>query len=190
MPVIAAVKTLLLVLLLLVIPASMGWAAPNQQNYRFGNWLLVLPAEFGLAAPQTGRTALMEPGEDLDLIAYWLDGRERALALHMNSADSNEDHADVKTHGDSYRIEKCDFGRSARIRPLKQARSAAADAAELPEDFQLQFPDGRRSVQRVGDLLVADLSTARIQIMQDSPVVRVGEWSSGDSCRFELQADD
>jgi len=60
----------------------------------------------------------------------------------------------------------------------------------LPDTLEVNLPGGDRALRRVADVLVADLGTARIQIADDSPVVRLGLWNSADFCRFEVELRD
>lgn len=185
MPFMSTPKNLLSVLLLSVIAAEAAQAVQPAQAYRFGGWTLLAPA--GLFVDGTAPAAMA--GQGVEVLAYWQDGQERAVALRFDGAVPPQDAVVLKSHRDSRRIKGCDFGAGARVTPLTVALSAVTEIRDLPDDTSVLLPGNDRSLRRVGDLLVADLRGVRVQLAEDSPIVRAGEWDSAEFCRFELKAE-
>ncbi len=181
-------KTLLLLVLLSVIAHTRAHAA-ELQLYRFGGWMLVAPAALSPQALESGAVTLPVPAGGIEFLAYWQDGRERALALRFAS-DGKLDAAVMSSFGRGRQLKGCKLGNSARLKPMKQVlpreRPKDADIPAFPDDATLVLAGSERRLTRAGDVLVADLGSARVQIADDSPIVRLGEWGSADFCRFEL----
>lgn len=162
-------------------------AAEPPLLYRFGGWLLLMPAEANPEALEPGPYVLRMPTDGIELMAYWQGGRTRAVALHFDAQDFKKDYVVLKSFLSSSRLKGCGIGPVARIKPLKNLIAKDAVALELPEHGALLLAGSDRGLRRVGELLVADLGSARVQLMADSPVVRVGEWDSAEFCRYELK---
>lgn len=188
MPSIAVLKNLLFVLLLSLIQTSTAIAAETPQVYRFGHWTLVAPAEVSPEALSAGPYALRPPSTGIELLAYWQDGSARAVAIRFSGEDPEQDLVILKSYRRSNRIKACTFGLSTRIKPLKKARPAEAEAEAVvfPDGASLLVDGSERGLRREGDVLVADLGGVRLQLQEDSPTVRLGQWDSAEFCRFEL----
>ncbi len=187
MPSIPVPKTLLSVLLLSVISSTALWAADSAQVYRFGGWTLIAPPTVTAEALASGSYALPVTEDGIEFLAYWQDGRERALALRFSGQDLKKDVAVLKSAGSIRRLSGCELGPSSRLKALKSALSKTSEPTVFPDDGSVTLAGSDRGLRRVGDMLVADLGSARVQISEDSPVVRLGEWGSADFCRFELK---
>ncbi len=161
-------------------------AAEGPQLYRFGNWTLVLPAELAPGTLQAGSYALRLPVTGMELLAYWQDGSQRAVALRFSGRDPAEDAVVMKSFRSSSQLKGCEFGSGSRIKPLKAVLPTDAEALPLPEETSVVLSGSERGLRRSGDVLVADLGTARLQLSEDSPTVRLGDWNSAEFCRFEL----
>lgn len=188
MPSIAIPKTLLSLVLLLVIVWQPLHAEDPLRVYRFGSWTLLTPAEISPAALASGREALSIGSQGLELLAYWQDGSQRALALRFDGGDAKLDAVVMKSFRRVNRLNGCKFGPDAKLKPLRKTLPKEVEAIEFPDDGGLQLIGSERGLRRNGEVLVLDLGTARVQLSEDSPVVRVGEWNSADFCRFELRA--
>ncbi len=188
MPSIAIPKTLLSLVFLLVIVWQPLHAEGPLHTYRFGDWTLLAPAEITPSALASGREALPIASQGLELLAYWQDGSQRALALRFSGSDEKQDAVVLKSFRRVNRLNGCRFGPDARLKSLKSMLPKEVEPVEFPDDGGLQLVGSARGLRRNGEMLVLDLGTARVQLSQDSPVVRVGEWNSADFCRFELRA--
>jgi len=186
MPSIAVLKTLLSVLLLSVMVATPSFAEDNPTVYRFGDWTLIAPATVNLDLLTAEAPVLKLPVDGMEFLAYWQDGRQRALRWQFKDGETPEDLAVLKSFGRSNLLKGCAFGPPQRIPALKKVRPKGVDALEFPEAGALTIAGSERGLRRMADELVADLGHARIKIRADSPVVRLGEWDSADFCRFEL----
>lgn len=191
---IARLKTLLSVLLLSVIATPALHAdedAPPPQLYRFGGWLLVLPADVRPEVLVPGPYEVAVPAAGIELLAYWQDGSQRAVSLRYDALLPKKDLAVLKSFRSTSRIKGCDFGGPGKVKTLKSVLRKtglqATDAIAFPEDGALLLAGTERGLHRVGDVLVADLGNARVQLTDDSPMVRVGEWGSAEFCRYELK---
>lgn len=187
------VKTWLCVLLLSVIPASLVLAAQDedgQLHYRFGGWTLMLPPALSAATLEVGSPPLRMPLEGLEILAYWEDGSQRAIALRFDGSDARQDRVALKSLRSVRLLKGCEFGAGARIKAMKKMPEGQPPPPLLPDTLEVNLPGSDRSLRRVADVLVADLGTARIQIAEDSPVVRLGQWDSADFCRFEVELKD
>lgn len=184
MPSIAVSKTLLSVVLLPVMAAGLAKAEETTQRYRFGNWVVVVPADAGPDALVNGPVPLTADG--VELLVYWQDGSERAVSLHFDATDAGKDLVLLKSYRDVTRLKGCGLGARGRMPKLQKA-AKTLEMPEFPDDAALQIPRSERGLRRVGDVLVADLGTARVQLTDDSPVVRVGEWNSAEFCRYEMK---
>lgn len=186
-------KTWLFVLLLSVIPATAVFAAADdsgRHRYRFGGWTLILPPELAASTLEAGGAALRMPLQGLEILGYWEDGSQRAFALRFDGTEAKQDKVALKSLRSVRTLKGCDFGGGARIEALKKAPEGTPPAPLLPDTLEVNLPGGDRALRRVADVLVADLGTARIQIADDSPVVRLGLWNSADFCRFEVELRD
>lgn len=188
MPSIAIPKTLLSLVLLSVIAWQPLRAEEPLRVYRFGGWTLLTPAELSPAALESGREALSIGSQGLELLAYWQDGTQRALALRFDAGDAKQDAVVMKSFRRVNRLNGCKFGPDATLKPLKKMLPKESEPMDFPDDGSLQLIGAERGLRRNGEMLVLDLGTARVQLSEDSPVVRVGEWNSADFCRFELRA--
>lgn len=191
---IARLKTLISVLLLSVIATPALHAdedAPPPQLYRFGDWLLVVPADVRPEVLVPGPYEMPVPAAGIELLAYWQDGSQRAVSLRYDALLPKQDLAVLKSFRSSSRIKGCDYGGPGKVKTLKSALRKtglqATDAIAFPEDGALLLAGTERGLHRVGDVLVADLGNSRVQLTDDSPVVRVGDWGSGKPCRFEFE---
>lgn len=186
-------KTWLCVLLLSVIPATAVLAAADdsgRHRYRFGGWTLILPPALTATTLEAGGAPLRMPLEGLEILGYWEDGSQRAIALRFDGTDAKKDKVALKSLRSVRALKGCDFGGGARIEALKKVPEGTPPAPLLPDTMEVNLPGGDRALRRVADVLVADLGTARIQIADDSPVVRLGLWDSADFCRFEVELRD
>jgi len=181
-------KFLLSVLFLLVIPQGVLHAADRPQVYRFGGWTLITPPEVDNPSLEAGPVTLVVPEKGIEFLAYWQDGSERALALRFHSTDPKQDVAAMKSYRSTRRLYGCELGPSARIKSLERSLPPEGLPTTLPEASVIELAGSDRGLRRVSDVLVADLGIARVQIAEDSPVVRLGEWGSADFCRFELKS--
>lgn len=187
------VKTWLCVLLLSVIPTKLVLAADDEDGrlrYRFGGWTLILPPELPAASLEAGGPPLRMPLEGLEILAYWEDGSQRAIALRFDGSDTRQDKVVLKSLRSVRLLKGCEFGAGARIKTLKKMPEGQPPPPLLPDTLEVNLPGSDRALRRVADVLVADLGTARIQIAEDSPVVRLGQWDSADFCRFEVELKD
>lgn len=184
---IAVPKTLLCVLLLSVITTGLAGAAEPARVYRFGGWTLLMPADADEPALASGRYSVNVPAEGLELLAYWQDGSQRAVALRFSGSDIKLDAVAMKSFHRSNRLKGCKFGAGARVKSYKDAVPENAPIQAFPDDGVLLLKGSDRSLRRAGEVLVADLGNARVQFAEDSPTVRLGEWNSADFCRFELK---
>ncbi len=183
-------KTWLCVLLLLVIPTAPVLAADDpdgKHRYRFGGWTLLLPPELPASALEAGGPPLRMPQAGLEILGYWEDGSRRAIALRFDGEDAKKDRVALRSLRSVRTLKGCKFGGGGRIPALKKAPEGQPPAPTLPETLEVNLPGSDRALRRVNDVLVADLGTARIQLTEDSPVVRLGQWDSADFCRFELE---
>ena len=187
MPSSAIPKTLLSLVLLSVITWQPLRAEDPLTVYRFGGWTLLAPAALSPAALESGSEALPISSQGLELLAYWQDGSQRALALRFDASDAKQDTVVMKSFRRVNRLNGCKFGADARLKPLKSLLPKEAEAVEFPDEGGLRLTGDERGLRRNGEVLVLDLGTARVQLSEDSPVVRVGEWNSADFCRFELR---
>ncbi|MES2884369.1 MAG: hypothetical protein V4709_06170 [Pseudomonadota bacterium] len=188
MPSIAIPKTLLSLVLLSVILWQPLRAEEPLRVYRFGSWTLLTPAEISPETLASGREALPIGSQGLELLAYWQDGSQRALALRFDGSDAKQDAVVMKSFRRVNSLKGCKFGPDARLKPFKKMLPKDAEPVDFPDDGGLQLVGSERGLRRNGEVLVLDLGTARVQLSEDSPVVRVGEWNSADFCRFELLA--
>ena len=188
MPSTAIPKTLLLLVLLSVIAWQPVRAEDQLRTYHFGGWTLLAPAELSPAALASGGEALPIGSQGLELLAYWQDGSQRALALRFHGSDAKQDAVVMKSFRRVNRLNGCKFGPEATLKPLKKMQPTEIEPSQFPDDGGLQLGGSERGLRRNGEVLVLDLGTARVQLSEDSPVVRVGEWNSADFCRFELLA--
>lgn len=179
-------KNLLLVLLLSLIPSSAVIAAETPQVYRFGGWTLIAPAEVSPEALRAGPYTQRLPLTGLEFLAYWQDGSQRAVAIRFSGEDPKQDAVVMKSYRRVNQLKACEFGPSARLKPLKKTRPAGVEAVVFPDEASLLLGDTERGLRREGDLLVADLGSARVQLQADSPTVRLGQWDSAEFCRYEL----
>ena len=186
MPSIPVPKTLLFLVLLLGITAMPASAQDARSVYRFGEWTLIAPPGVDAEALAAGTLTLAVPAEGLELLAYWQDGSQRALALRFHPSDAAQDVAAMKSFNRSNRLKGCSLGSGMRIQRLKDALPKDAEPLVFPDDGALMLRGSERGLRRAGDVLVADLGKLRVQLAEDSPTVRVGEWNSADFCRFEL----
>lgn len=189
MPSIPVPKTLLSLLLLSVILIAPSQAADAPQIYRFGDWTLIAPPAMTPEALGSGAATLPLPAEGVELLAYWQDGSQRAMALRFDAKDATQDAVVLKSFKRTNRIKGCKFGSIARLKPLKDwlPKDKNFEPTAFPDDGAMTLLGGSvRSLRRAGDVLVADLGTYRVQIADDSSTVRLGEWNSADFCRFEL----
>ncbi|MDO9454269.1 MAG: hypothetical protein Q7J29_15625 [Stagnimonas sp.] len=189
MPSIPVPKTLLSLLLLSVIFIAPSQAADAPQIYRFGDWTLIAPPAMTPEALRDGTATLPLSAEGVELLAYWQDGSQRAMALRFDAKDATQDAVVLKSFKRTHRIKGCKFGSLARLKPLKDwlPKDKGFEPAVFPDDGAMTLLGGSaRSLRRAGDVLVADLGTTRVQIADDSSTVRLGEWNSADFCRFEL----
>ena len=186
MPLIPGLKTFLSVLLLSVIVGSPVAAADALRVYRFGGWTLLAPADVTPDVLSPAPYLAPMPLEGMEFLAYWQDGKERALALRFSGIEAKQDAIALQSFRSTSLLKGCTFGARGRIKPLKDVLPKDAEALAFPDGGALQLVGSERGLRRNGDILVADLGSARVQITADSPVVRVGEWNSADFCRFEL----
>ena len=101
----AVPKTLLSLLLLSVIAAgSVAQASEAVQAYRFGGWTLIAPAGLDARALSDAHHTLAMPATGLELLAYWQDGRERALALRFSGRSAQDDAVVLKSASRSHRL--------------------------------------------------------------------------------------
>ncbi|MES2683290.1 MAG: hypothetical protein V4650_07180 [Pseudomonadota bacterium] len=177
---------MLSLVLLSVILSGPALAGDAPQVYRFGEWTLIAPATVNAEVLSASGPAIAVPTGGLELLAYWQDGSQRAVALRFDALDPKKDVVAMKSHRNIRRLKGCGFGTGARIKPYKAALPKDAEPVTFPDEGRLQLLGSDRSLRRAGDVLVADLGGARVQLAEDSPVVRVGEWDSADFCRFEL----
>ena len=178
-------KTLLSLVLLSVISAGPTWAA-TPQVYRFGSWTLIAPAEVTPEALATGPHPISSRASGVEFLAYWQDGAQRALALRFDGSDGAKDLVALKSHHRSHRIKGCGLGGSARIAPLSKALPKDVEPVEFPDGGAVSLSGTDRGVRRAGELLVIDQGPLRVQLAEDSPLVRAGAWASAEFCRFEL----
>ena len=186
MTLIPVLKNFLFVLLLSLIPSSALLAAETPQVYRFGGWTVIAPAELSPEVLRAGPHTMRLPLGGLELLAYWQDGSQRAVAIRFSGEDPAQDVVVMKSYRRSNRLKDCGFGAAARIKPLKKTRPAEVEAVNFPDDASLLLGNTERGLRREGDLLVADLAGARVQLQEDSPTVRLGQWDSAEFCRYEL----
>lgn len=179
-------KNFLFVLLLSLIPSSVVIAAEPAQVYSFGGWTLIAPAEISPEALRAGPHVLRLPSTGIELLAYWQDGSQRAVAIRFSGEAPERDAVVLKSYRRSNRLKACKFGQPSRFKVLKKARPANVEAVEFPEGANLLLDGTERGLRRDGDMLVADLGGARVQLQEDSPTVRVGQWDSAEFCRYEL----
>lgn len=178
-------KTLLLLVLLSVISAGPA-RAQTPQVYRFGSWTLIAPAEVTPEALATGPHPISSRASGVEFLAYWQDGAQRALALRFDGSDGAKDLVALKSHHRSHRIKGCGLGGSARIAPLSKALPKDVEPVEFPDGGAVSLSGTDRGVRRAGELLVVDQGPLRVQLTEDSPLVRAGAWASAEFCRFEL----
>ena len=151
------------------------------QAYRFGGWTLFAPV-----AIEGGAQALGAPEKPLEFLLYWQDGSERAVSLSFGP-DAAQDRSALKTGRAMLRFIGCKSRGGGRVAKAPRKPVASPLDTEFPDETSLLLPDGERGLCRSGELLIADLGGYRVQLAEDSPVVRAGEWDSADFCRFELQ---
>lgn len=187
MPSIAVPKILLLALLLSVISSAPLRAADDVQVYQFGEWTLIAPANVTPDTLQGDPQAIPVPADGIEFLAYWQDGSKRALALRFDGKDSAKDVAVMKSARTARRLKGCGLGSIARVKPLNETRPKDAATTVFPDGAAVLLAGSERGLRRVGELLVADMGPARVQLNEDSPIVRLGEWDSADFCRFELK---
>lgn len=161
-------------------------AAEPSQVYRFGGWTLITPAEVSPEALRAGPYALRLPLNGIELLAYWQDGSQRAVAIRFSGEAAEKDVVVMKSYRRFNRLKACEFGQPSRFKALKKARPAGVEALEFPDGASLLLGGSERGLRREGDVLVADLGGARVQLQEDSPTVRLGQWDSAEFCRYEL----
>jgi len=188
MPFMPAPKTFLFPLFLSLIQTGAQAADKTEAAgvYRFGEWTLVAPA---IAKPSltAGTHTLQLPSTGLELLFYWKEGDERALAVRFNGEDAKEDVSVLRSRFSTERLKGCRARLGGRIKSMDKVRPAEVEAVELPDDTRIIVDGSERGLVRYGETLAFDLGTHRVQITQDSSIVRVGEWDSAKFCRFELK---
>jgi len=196
MPFMPASKISLLIGFLSVMPMALAAPFDPGSAMRFGQWTLARPAQAASPSLLTNQVYKLVPGKDQaeELFLYYRDGQDRALLLHFE-AEGEKDRAVMRTNWLSERLNGCRYGMPARLPPLLTVlgvkKLPPGDLPELPDDSLLRIGnEGDRGLRRVGEELVADLGRFRVRILADSPIVHVGEPSSGDFCRFELKGTD
>lgn len=189
MPFMPAPKTLLSRLLLLLILPSAAAAAPAVPAglYRFGEWTVITPTVLDTDALVPGPYSLELPISGAEFLLYWQEGKERALAVRFESSTPKDDVTVLRSRYSMGRLKGCKPRDGGRIKSLKKARPAKVEAAEFPDDAVIVIAGSERGIARHGETLAFDLGSHRVQITQDSPIVRIGEWGSADFCRFELK---
>lgn len=186
MPSSAVPKILLSAVLLSVIAIAPAHAREAVQIYRFGEWTVVAPTSVGPAALTSEAPALLLPLEGLDLVAFWQDGSQRAVGLHFDGRDPKKDTVVVRSLGGTNQVSGCKLGATARLKKMKELVPKDAVVDTFPDDGILQLAGSSRGLRRSGEALVADMGGARVQLLEDSPIVRKGLWDSADFCRIEL----
>ena len=192
MPFMPAPKTFLFRLLLLLILPGVGLAAPAAAVgvYQFGEWTLITPMQVTADELAPGPYTQGLPITGMEFLLFWRDGKERALAVRFDGKDPKDDVTVLRSRNSTDRLKGCKLRDSGRIKSLKKARPAKFEAVEFPDDGAFTIADSTRGFIRHGETLAFDLGSHRVQITEDSPVVRVGEWGSADFCRFELKDKD
>lgn len=185
MPLIPVPKTLLLLVLLSVISAGTAWGQ-TPRVYRLGGWTLITPADITPEALSAGPYHMPAPAAGVEFLAYWQDGSERALAVRFHGSDAGQDQIRLKSYHRTHRIKGCGLGVGSRIASLKKMLPKDAEPMEFPDGSAVLFSGNDRSLRRQGELLVIDQSTLRVQLSEDSALIRAGESDSGDFCVFEL----
>jgi len=184
MPFLPDRKTFLFALFPLVMPVAA--AADAVVHYRFGEWTLRAPASL---SPQRLAGSNILVNEGIEITAHWQQGKDRAVALRFDSAETKKDAVVLKSFRNTRRVQGCKFTRGSHIEPLALGMADDIEKPEWPDGSALTLPGADRTVRRVGDMLVFDLGGMRVQLNADEPVVRVGEWGTADFCRFELRPD-
>lgn len=192
MPFMPAPKTLLSrLLLLLILPTATAAADAGPVGvYRFGEWTVISPVLLNTEALVPGPYSFELPTSGAEFLLYWQNGKERALAVRFESKPSKDDVTVLRSRYSMSRLKGCEPREGGRIKPLKKARPAEVEAIEFPDDAVVVIAGSERGIARQGETLAFDLGSHRVQITQDSPVVRVGEWGSADFCRFVLKDKD
>lgn len=182
-------RALLPLLLAFFCAPCMAAKAPVRESsgFRFGDWTLVLPGLVTKAQLVEGTVELGAKGAPVEMLLYWQDGRERALALRFSETGPREDVAVLRSQAVVERLRGCTASYSASLPPLAAVLAADAARPELPDDTVIRIDGSERSLRRVGEELVADLSPYRVKVAPDTLLVRVGEPGSGEFCRWELQ---
>ena len=192
MPFMPAPKTFLFRILLLLILPSAYAAGPSEDVgvYQFGEWTLITPTKIEVDELVPGPHVLRLPVSGMEFLLYWHDGKERALAVRFDGENLKDDVTVLRSRYTTDRLKGCTPHFGGRIKSLKKARPAKVEAVEFPDDGAIVITGSERGFIRHGETLAFDLGTHRVQITQDSPIVRVGEWGSADFCRFELKDKD
>lgn len=177
---------LLLAIALCSPPVWAGTSPMPTTAFRFGEWTLVVP---GTHTVEDGAAVIvdLDAQQSHELRLYWQDGRDRALALRFNELERAKDRAVLRAYEDIQAIEACAHGAQEDFPAARSDLPLPDEIIELPDDSEFRITGSHRVLRRVGDELVADLSKFRVKVATDSPLVRAGDPSGGDFCRWEME---
>lgn len=191
MPFIAVLKTFLSVVFLLGITLGPAQAQQIPSVFRFGDWVIFTPPGVTGDALRAGVALPQNTPPVAEFLAYWKDGSERALALRFHYEDPTKDVIQMRDNERTYQVKGCDLGRGRPFERLEKLIPIGPEGQmppmnNFPAGGVVYLPGVERSVRREANLFIADFGALRLQLSEDSSVVRVGLWQTGDFCRYEL----
>lgn len=191
MPSIAVLKTFLSVVFLAGITLGLARAAETPSVFRFGEWVIFTPPGVTAEVLSAGAALPRNTPPVAEFLAYWRDGKERALSIRFHYDDASKDVIQMRDNQRNYRVKGCKLGSGRPFERLEKLISIGPEGqmptmTNFPSGGAVHLPGVERSLRREVDLLIADFGAMRLQLSEDSSVVRVGLWQTGDFCRFEL----